>query len=787
MYKKLPFTPLFFLVAGCVLAFFPAQQQPYDDAPRTAACDLNALTGFHGYTFLKPEIVDVRSAYAPLLTSWGQGYQQLFDTIDFQKKENVEEWASRFCDLPAPEHIEEVIYKVRNGDLIYLRDLADRKRGSTDLGFPFKDNTFAHCITFNGCTEVVDYLLFARECEPLVTPLGKEWKLPQRDYESMQALIRKGKKQFAATKSNFLRMRYAYQVIRMAHYAGQWQQTEALFDELMPKIDKRQPTVIYFWALGHVAGAMQQMGRYAEAAYRYTLVFGHCSSKRTQAFRSFKIRNDAEWKSAYNMCTNDRDRSTMYLLRAGHSPTTSMDDLYQVYALDPANPQLSLLLINQVQRFEKIFLRTPVTDKKYGIERVAQRQDKAAVQLLALQQFTRKITAEGKADNILLWSALDGYLELLAGDTYAAEQSFKKTEKLLPEAFSNDYADAIQEQIDIWRLLADILGLDDGAQFNYAKAFAMRDYKTFKKHPDFEPFLNDFLAQYYASTRHPGKEMLLTYGPQVLVYNPNEAALADLLREAERGSADFQELALAMDTSAEHLVARLMEAKGVAHLNHGEPEAALLALRSIPSGQQLRMDKFYPFKEYLKEKVYTQTVVDSLHLTRLEFVEKLYDLELHAKAAEAVDAPEAAWYYYFLGMGYYNTSFFGYEWEVRDYYRAGANWSRIAQGPVFPMRGTPDGNYEVTDISRALEYFERSLSLAQNSEMAARAAFWAARCRQKQWFVDKDCRYHPGNKLVPKVPDEYNQYYQLLLTKYRTTDFFKEAVKECKWLGIYAG
>jgi hypothetical protein len=124
---------------------------------------------------------------------------------------------------------------------------------------------------------------------------------------------------------------------------------------------------------------------------------------------------------------------------------------------------------------------------------------------------------------------------------------------------------------------------------------------------------------------------------------------------------------------------------------------------------------------------------------------------------------------------------------VRDYYRAGENWLRIAQGPVFPMRGTPDGNYEATDVSKALAFFEKAYALSQTREMAARAAFWAARCEQKQWLMNKDCRYKPGSQLVPRVPAPYNRYYDVLLNKYQDTEFFKSAVQECKWLKLYAG
>jgi hypothetical protein len=102
------------------------------------------------------------------------------------------------------------------------------------------------------------------------------------------------------------------------------------------------------------------------------------------------------------------------------------------------------------------------------------------------------------------------------------------------------------------------------------------------------------------------------------------------------------------------------------------------------------------------------------------------------------------------------------------------------------MTGTPDGNRENLDVSLALGYFERALAAAQDPEFAARAAFMAARCQQKQYFCDKDSRYRPGSKLIPTLPDQYAVYYNLLLSRYSNTKFYDGIIKECKWLEAYA-
>ena len=111
---------------------------------------------------------------------------------------------------------------------------------------------------------------------------------------------------------------------------------------------------------------------------------------------------------------------------------------------------------------------------------------------------------------------------------------------------------------------------------------------------------------------------------------------------------------------------------------------------------------------------------------------------------------------------------------------------RLARGPVFALAGSPDGNRENIDVSLALSYFEKALNAAQKPEMAARAAFMAARCQQKQWFCDPECRYRPGSKLIPVLPEKYMTYYNLLIARYSRTNFYTAVVKECKWLAAYS-
>jgi len=738
---------------------------------------------FYGYTFFDADFVDASAAYAPFFLRFGDYYERNYNPIEIQKKENCEEWGERFCSKAKWDEVAAVIYESDEYDLARLHEATGDPSRKTPLPFRLEDNNFAYVVAYNGCVEVTRYLTFAKRCEQHVVARGDKWTASQRDVTAMMELIREGKQRFEDTQSHFVRMRYAYQLVRLAHYAGEWQMTLDLYNELMPRVDRKKKSVIFYWTLGHVAGALQKLGKYPEAAYRYSLIFRNCPSKRTQAFRSFKIRNDDDWQKALRLCNSDAEKSTLYVLRAGGSHTWAVADMEAIYALDPQNPQLELLLVSDVQELEKIYLHTPVTDAKNGRSIGHLKRQAAAKHLLDLQKFVRRAIREKQIPEPKTWRAIDGYLELLANDRYAADKTWNRLEIDLDSGKPDKN---IFQQLEIWRCLLAVMNLDTTATDTVDHlAYKVRSLAAFDQNPYFEPFLQEWLSRAYAENNHPGKAMFAAYPPHTIRYNPRLDIIEDLLKLAHTNDPILLERTMKLDTNPERIKAYFLETKGVYFLGLGEPEAAAAVMRQIAPGEQALMTQFLPFANRFGEKINREPPRETA-LNRLQIVEQLIQFEQQAKAAEALHDTSEAKLWLRLGDFWYNTSYFGYEWEVRDFYRDGNNQLRLAQGPVFPLEGAPDGNRENLDLKLALEYYERAYRAAHTREMKARTAFMAARCQQKIWFCNPECRYRPGSQLIPILPPESMIYYDVLIEKHSKTKFYETVVKECKWLAAYA-
>lgn len=80
------------------------------------------------------------------------------------------------------------------------------------------------------------------------------------------------------------------------------------------------------------------------------------------------------------------------------------------------------------------------------------------------------------------------------------------------------------------------------------------------------------------------------------------------------------------------------------------------------------------------------------------------------------------------------------------------------------------------DCSHAQFYFEKARILAEDPELAAKAAFMAAKCERNDYYVKSAAK---------EVPRTYF-YFNILKENYSDTRFYAKAIRECKYFKAYA-
>ncbi|MEM8526062.1 MAG: hypothetical protein AAGG68_15595 [Bacteroidota bacterium] len=747
---------------------------PYDNVP-------------YGYTFINKYLLAQAAKPAPFLLDLRfEGIYQYFGTEEFRQEEaNIEEWRSRVCEAAKPEDIRYVVYGTDMNELFLLQSAARDPNAS--LPSTMRNNEFVDYLLGLDCKETIDYLVFAKRCEPHVISYADMWEQPERNVDAMEILIEEGRRQFKRTKSHYIRLRYAFQVVRLAHYLKDYEYTLDLYDFFMPKIDDKN-SLIYYWILGHRAGALRALGQNVESSYLYTQIFSKCPNRRQSAFRSFLIRTDAEWEACYLMCKDDDERAAMYAIRAGNAKGRLLLEMQNIYGVNPKSDFLEMLLLKEVRNLEESFLGYPANGRLRH-QRIAQLipKDAQGQYLIDLQEFARRCRLEGKVKNKTLWQIAEGYLEFLAGDFY-------KATKTLDEVQRDVVNEDLKDQLQIFSAVLNLASIEEmDGEVEDELLDISRDKDLISRYPDFQEYFYDRVAELYLKAGRPGLAFRAHYSLTDLRYNPDLRIIDDLLATFDETAERTRfEVILGRDTLGESAKLELLDMKATYYMARGKLREANVIWKGMDRAEWKRFGAFNPFVERIRDCVNCDNdngrgfIVDTVDsYSKGLIVEMLLNTDRDSRLGDE-DAPRLL---YNMGLALYNMSYFGHEWAAMDHFRSGSSyssWNLKAKNGVIQHPAAPFGNKENFNVSGARNYFEEAYELAfakEQYELAAKAAFMAAKCEQKQYFTSGLYKSRGYNQILV-LPEEYTTNYKAL-RGLAGTDFYRFIVEECKYFGAY--
>ena len=705
--------------------------------PIFSACQFKSQN-LNYFPLIQSFIVNPTAPASPYFTSFKDIYLKFGKQTILQPNENINEWYERFCEVAPLSDIEWLIYQ---SDLSDIQELKNAVIQNTGLITYLRTNKFARHLVKNKCLETIEYLLFAKKCEPFVTADKDVWQTKKPDIQNMEALIQEGTKEFLTIESHYIRLRMAYQIIRLAHYSGQYSKVKYLYNYFIPKIN-HAPSTIQYWIEGHYAGALKALGERAKAAYFYARVFHHCPAKRESAFLSFEVRTDNDWLSALSFCENDQERTALYALRASFRNSRAVDEMIDIYSLHPKSNYLESILIQEIEKQEK----KPVVEY-----------------IKKLDTFVKQVIDEKKVAHPEIWLLALGYLKYLNNDYFEAKLAFNAVTEYTQSK-------ALQEQIAIFNMAIEI---KEWEKINEEVAQRIWEFQSenevFNRYPTLQSLLSKQVFQNLKNHGNPGLAVLYRFGFNAVKVNPSEEVIRDIKELAKKEIINpFEKSLMVLSKKQFNTEIQALYATWLMTLN--EWEAAEKAWQEIPLADIELFGKSNPFVERLNECVHCPVKSNERQLTKPQIVAEMLKLQYDIKA----NRTESPQYYYKMGLGLYNMSYFGYAWNVVDYFRSGSslkaerleNSSDRMKHPLYP-----NGNRENVDLSKALGYFEKAITLSTDKELSARATFMAARCEQKMSHVTKT-----ANK---------RKYFALLKTKYKDTQYYDKVIESCKYFKYY--
>lgn len=722
-----------------------------------------------GYTFIDPQLIGLEASSTPFSLRFGDFASFYGDDMAVKETDNVTEWWERFCEYPEKEDVAYVIYQASVSQLVRLLNSIYEKEEVLDPNLI--NNTFARYLKAYGCTETLEYLIFAKKCQPHCMRLGDPWKDHERDVDAMRRLIDEGKEEFRRAKSHYLRLRYAYQIVRLAHYAKDYDLAIELYDYCRPKMDNHA-SLIDYWLLGHKAGALMAKGQNVEASYLYSLVFENCPSKRESAYLSFRINDDDEWRQCLNLCKTDDERATLYAIRAGHADSRALEEMQYIYELSPKNHHLETLLFREVKKLEKNLLGLGFRGRRASTHTVSDSlQYWSGRYLIDLLAFAGKLADEKKVANPELWRIAEGYLQVIAGDYYQARRT-------LADAQAMTRKRAVRDQIEIFELVLEINDFQMASDtVENAAARIIRDSEWYPLYRDFPDLLYDKMARLYDEANDHGKAFLCRYSLDQLKPNPQPDVFNNIIEICLKPNRNRMENVLVETAAGKTIINDALDIKATYFLSRFQLEAALETLKGMPRVNWEDYGFFNPFVERFHDCVNCALPSDVPVYDKGELIERLLDLEYQAKAQpERSDS-----LYYQIGLAFYNMTYFGQAWKATDYYR---DWASIREyklkdGGELNVNNTsrsPFGNREVFDCSQAEYFFNLARIQADDPEFAAKCAYMAAKCERNEYYVNRTA----GAERTFK-------YFDMLIEKYSNTQYYKDLAERgrCKTFTAY--
>jgi hypothetical protein len=727
------------------------------------------------------------------------GPLEVKSTAPNEYQENLREWGRFFGNQVPEADLEKVIYDSNNKNILrdLLKALKDGVSVAASQWGDLASNQLLKYLIREKLTGPLEYIIYAKDCEPWVAKWDPWLEAPERDVAEMERLINLGVERYNQVTSDFLKLRYAYQVVRLAHYSGQLEKCIEYYDRLVPNLSNN--SIITYWAMGHKAGALRTIGKPVESLLLFAMIFDQCPDRMELAFRDFYIPDDELWAECLRSLNNNHRKATMWMLRGLKEKRLTLEPLTNLLQLEPGSSRVEMMLIREVNKAEREYLTSAVF--------FPARPTGGAPNYRYLKEFQSLVlngANSGKVRRPGLWYLAAGYLGLIMGDFNQAAVYLTKAETIK----SNDAA--FQQQLSLIKNLLQIAitkvmtpRMEDISFSNLTWAGKLdHDYNNQAIYRSLLLLLGQKYLVSGETAKAAGCFYLAGYEYEyaadfvVDIYSSN-ADLDQALLLIQKKSPDQLERLLIK--SFKYSVADLRYLKATKLMRQEKFKEALAVFKEIPDSywKPYRSPKMAVAEEFWfnDPAEYTRGVWTNFDTavfdvtkryrwrdaaqskqvrfyTRPEFAAKVVALQEQAVARPK----EAGRYYLQIANGFFHTPFWGYNDPVWQ----GNMISRLSSIPGYPFNvmDLPEKyNARLKEFLKeygtrgvALKYYQKALADlgSKDRELAAQCTVMAQLCQTG--FLSSGRNVEED----PKV-----SYFEKLRQSFSGTKVYRDLVKEC--------
>lgn len=642
--------------------------------------------------------------------------------------------------------------------------------------------------------DLYQYLRLSKKVEQIAVD-NDPWDEQSPPAVSINNVIKEIKDEYNVAKDPFIRLRAAFQLIRLYSYTGQTGELNKAYDNWVGPVNSNS----WIKTAALYQKAINAQG--PEKNYLLSLVFDRGSYNRVHCLVRFNTRSmDATMKLAHNR----HEQNVLLAMKAFNYPGRSLEDIRRIYSSEPDYKELPFLLLREINKVEDWLVTMRVTDfgasatgdnsmedKKSEDVEVTYRSDQ--VYAKNLYTFLDGMIAGQKTNNSLL-HLYASRLALLNKDRAASERH------LVAAARAKDLPLNRRTQLRINRFL---LHLEDGFGPKTEEEFMSLINTPLKKLGVYDgDIMKNQLTLYTArklirsGDRARGLMLLartnralgdLPFGAYKKVYQEMEeqandadyTAMIAILDKADKSPFEKflsrKVIASPLDhygwyTEDDHqrlTRQHLLDYKASWYIRHHRLEEAYAVLKQLPdsfwqgsaSAQYIGGD---PFVRSVYRS-YTVRPEDKSSFNKKQVIGEMIRLEQLARS----QPKKAGECYYQLANAWYNMTYFGSDWQIVR------QWWSIGELEVFDKNlAWSEFNNDYYGCQQAKKYYDLAVIATKDKKLAVRSFFFSQECLKRRHEYLETIR---GGRMTDFKPD-----FTLLRRKGIRTIDNSDFVQECE-------
>lgn len=749
------------------------------------------------------------SAYKPFYYS---GYVFLYDESEpvSSADELAKEWAA-FCGSPVTEKdAKSFVMEFSVKDVRALYNNIEKKQ-TTKIPDSVQRNSMTAYFADKKDLEGLGYIIYAKQVEPFVAGDYNTWEPIQRDSVKMDKWLKNGQQLYNAAKDPFYKLKYGYQVLRLAHYSNRFEDAIKLYDTYVA--GNNTNSVLQPMSLALKAGALFRSGNTKEAAYLFSNAFAAADVKKVSNYISFNWAVDSQKDKAeyLALCKTKEEKANMLAMFALGSSGPEINSMKEIFAISPSAKVLQVLAVREINKLEESYY-TPSLNKQAGGKPFYYTwQDEKSDSILTegsnrtheLQAFLHNVAASGKSGNDGLFETGAAYCALMTRD-------FRSATELLDAADKMKLSSKVKDQ---WLLTNLLLAINETEKVDAAfekrilpsiqwlqqKAITeKKDDKSgwYSNNSDWQIFYRNLMSEVIAKRYHQqgdiykealavgaadrntqgGEENYYSQGVEFMRSNMEGKDVRTLYNLMQSKTNTAFETFLVKNNAIK--LRDVIDFAGTAYLRDNNFSEAISWFAK--AGSKPETISKNPFIELLYDQE-ERLSFDKVKTTKLAFATEMKRLDGLSKT----DKVNAAKHLYKMGLGFYNTTYYGYTWELVEYSRSGSDGYYIPEG-ANNFKKNYYGCYNAHD------YFKMAMDKSTDANFKAKCLFMMAKCAQKQvrrpqysdFGYNTYEKYEEAEKeFWPKFKN--NRYFPQLVQQYGKTLFYEEAYSTCSFLSDF--